>query len=277
MKPDKNRIPVVMLERYVLDELESGQREEIDKLLREDESLRSEVEIIKKTNREILDRYPPVKIAEDIRKRAESAGTSEPGYKKAFRMKLPAVFGFMGLATALLILFLAQPFFRTPVPGTGMEEFPDTVRFKGDATRTSPYISIFRKLGDSTERLENGSTVRVHDEIQLSYNALNRKYGTIFSIDGRGNVTLHYPASPGKDILLENKGEVFLRNSFELDDAPYFEKFYFITSDTDFDLNSILEQARHIAVSGKSSENTGMELPSHFSQTTLLLVKEKNH
>lgn len=70
----------------------------------------------------------------------------------------------------------------------------------------------------------------------MSYVAAGRAHGVIVSIDGRGQVTLHFPADAGAPTALESGRAVPLSHSYELDDAPLFERFMFVTAEAPDDL-----------------------------------------
>jgi hypothetical protein len=90
--------------------------------------------------------------------------------------------------------------------------------------------------------------------LQVSYVALGRPYGVIFSIDGAGVVTLHHPTSAeGEQALVDLDGAVPLPSAYELDDAPRFEKFFFVTALHPLDVTAILEKARHDDLFGLES------------------------
>ena len=60
----------------------------------------------------------------------------------------------------------------------------------------------------------------------------------VVSLDGSGVLTRHFPID-GFEPLLKNEGLYTLPFSYELDDAPYYEKFYLITSETPLNIDSI--------------------------------------
>jgi hypothetical protein len=175
-------------------------------------------------------------------------------------------------AAACLVLFLALPAGRraTGIAGT---DTTDVIRYKGDTKYSSPSLSIYRLRGDNTELLKDKAVVRPRDVIQVRYNALAKKYGAILSIDGRGSVTLHSPVPPSTEVALDHP-EALLARSFELDDAPDFEIFFFVTADSPFDLSLIQERAKKLALAGKAAVNRELDLPEGLTQTTFLLIKE---
>src|SRR5690606_33901846 len=96
------------------------------------------------------------------------------------------------------------------------------------------------------ERLVDGATAEEGDLVQLSYVSAGRRYGAIFSIDGTGELSLHLPLEGGEAVLLEAGPAVALSHAYELDDAPAFERFFFVVSDEPFRLEPILEAARSL-------------------------------
>ena len=93
----------------------------------------------------------------------------------------------------------------------------------------------------------------------------------IFSVDGRGSVTLHFPSGDRADTTLE-RGVHALEYGYELDDAPRFEKFLFVTSTQPLDVASLLEQAERKAKANPSHELT-LELSSEQDQATFVVRK----
>ncbi len=61
----------------------------------------------------------------------------------------------------------------------------------------------------------------------------------IFSVDGNGTVTVHYPYSGNESANLVMNEKTSLKSSFILDTAPKYEKFYFVTSYQKFDISGL--------------------------------------
>ncbi len=287
----KARIPQLYLEQALLDELP----EEKKGLLNSGEA-QSRLEELEASNREILLKYDPARMAERIRSRLESEGADEArsadagaaesrdgtageaqAGKKVIRREwfTRHRFGVMLAAAALTVfagtspfLFRSSPAVDTVAPGT------EITRIKG----MDPEISLYRKTGDAVEELSNGAVARESDLIQISYNAAGRPFGAIFSIDGRGVVTLHFPDNANGSIVLERDGEVALDFSYRLDDAPHFERFFFVTSDRTFDVDTVLKAAR--VLSGRlmreniKLEEGPLELPDGLAYMSVTLKKE---
>lgn len=133
-------------------------------------------------------------------------------------------------------------------------------------------LQIYRKNGESLEKLAHGESVKPRDLVQLSYSVEKRKYGAIVSVDGRKQATLHWPEKSGLSPLLEAGREVVLPSSFELDESPSFETFVFITSDQPFEVDQIVSGAK----SGRMDIKTGhfeIDLPQGMQQFVITLRK----
>ena len=108
--------------------------------------------------------------------------------------------------------------------------------------------------------------------LQLGYVSAGRRYGAVLSVDGRGSVTLHFPESPAGSPELKG-GTVSLPSAYELDDAPAFERFFFVTSDAPFDVGTVMESARQLAREPERARYAPLSLPEPLSQTSITLDK----
>ncbi len=154
-----------------------------------------------------------------------------------------------------------KPGAEEPRP-TGVEE----TRTKGQ----SPRLIVHRKLAEElAEELDEGTAVSEGDVLQVSYVAAGERRGVILSIDGRGEVTLHYPEREGDSTALRREGAVPLAHAYELDDAPDFERFVFVTSEDPTlapDVGAILESARAVAKDPARARAAALELPAGLRQ-----------
>lgn len=265
-------IPHLTLEQYVLGELPERKRIEIEKIISCDTNLQKEIEVIRQSNDELTAQLPASRMVQEIKLKAH---TSEVEKKFSRQTKMQNwwkidwnKYTFATVGTLLLAACLS-PFILTNFLNTAT---PDNTRIKG----LSPQITVYRSIKDSSERLSNNSKVNAGDIIQIGYIAAGKKYGAIVSIDGRKTFTMHYPSSDTASTLLKNGEEVLLDNSYELDDAPLFENFFFITSDDPIDVE-IVRSACHTLVSelknGKSEILPG--LPAQWIQYPFVLRKGK--
>jgi hypothetical protein len=146
----------------------------------------------------------------------------------------------------------------------------EEIRLKG----LSPRLVVYRKSGAEINRLDNGASASPGDVIQLSYVAAGKAFGAIYSVDGRGVVTLHYPDSnQGTAPELEQGGEISLPYAYELDDAPAYERFFFITSGKAFELKVADDAVNRLAAQTKKAGKKRLKLPSGFKQYSIILIK----
>lgn len=101
-------------------------------------------------------------------------------------------------------------------------------------------IRLYKKTDDGVQLLANGDSVKNGDIIQITYAPGKNNYGVIFSVDGNGNITRHFPEKSWKsERLSHEKPEIPLDFSYELDNAPSFECFVMVSSEKEFNLNDI--------------------------------------
>ena len=133
-------------------------------------------------------------------------------------------------------------------------------------------LAVHRKTRDGSEALADGARASAGDLLQLAYRAAGG-YGVILSLDGRGRITQHLPAEGDAAAALEPGRLVPLDFSYQLDDAPRFERFYLVTADAPFDVarvRSALEAARQHAPGPPDR----IGLPPGFEQSLFTLDKE---
>jgi hypothetical protein len=258
------------LERYLLGELPPTRMDEIKKLLETDSGLREELSALKRSNEEILKQYPPEAVVPQIKAQVETGQEDKAKQPVLFKRLLYATPVF---AAALVVLFIVfqNPGGRTVSDIEGLQG----TRIKGTEKidLTKPHILVHRKVNDTVELLEGGDNANAGDLLQIAYVSVGTPYGVIFSIDGGGVVTLHYPESEDKEPILDLDKRTLLPTSYELDDAPDFERFFFITSQSWIDVQTILNRAKVLAKNPKISETAELDLPDSFSQYSLLIKK----
>ena len=262
----RERVPDFLIEQAALGELSTI---ELD-ALRKECDLEARIAELELSNREILETYSPKEMADRIRFRAQaeasashSSGESGPRIVKGlFRVALPLA------AAAALFIAVGLPSVQER-PVTGGDDAVG-VRLKG----MEPSMRIYRRSGDEALRLENRQEVRENDLLQISYLASGSSYGVIFSIDGRGVVTLHHPDTLQGDQRLAADGEYALPFSYQLDDAPGFERFYFISGSEEIPMDLVMDEAKRVAASRTGSWVDAFRIPDKFAQQSILLIKE---
>lgn len=208
-----------------------------------------------------LDRHPPEQVAAEVARRAAAA--PRPG--RRWWLVVPVLAGF----AAALVAAVAVPR-RALAPGAGGPEGArDSVRVKGLA----PHLLVHRRTRQGAEQVAPGTPVRPGNLVQLGYVAAGRPYGAIVSLDGAGGVTRHWPVAGAAAATLESGREVLLPESFRLDAAPRFERFFLVTSDHPFDVGAVLQAARALA-SRPDAHDGRLPLPSGLAEVDVVLPKE---
>ncbi|MBN1595927.1 hypothetical protein JW933_08395 [candidate division FCPU426 bacterium] len=218
------------LEQYLLNELPPERKREIDGRLDNDPELRRRLEALKHTTNDILAAYPPREMAQRIKDRW--AAFSSRRRLRPLPWLLPSLVA--GAAVLLLALPSLQPVFFQLSEGT---------RIKGQAAQ----LYLYRRVGDQVQLLKNNDSGQKGDLLQIAYMSSRDAFGIILSLDGRGNVTLHFPSDPAASTKLSRPNKTLLPNAYELDDAPGYERFFFLTSASALDVNMVLQAARQLA------------------------------
>ena len=214
---------------------------------------------IEASNEQILADYPPEQILPMIHAGLAKAGDRRP----MLTIKLALA------GAALLVLVIAAAWWLSPtapadqVDGTLLTG-PEQTRAKGD-----PRMELHRQVGTSSAPMASGERGEAGTVLQLRYFAGGHRHGVIFSVDGRGQVNLHLPASPEGSTRLTPDQTVALPYSYELDDSPDFERFFFVTSKEAFDSRSALEAARR----QNPGKNQVLELPPGLAVKEILILK----
>ena len=259
----KKNIPDLYYEQILLSEISE---EEAKKILSEPGS-KEKIEQLKDSNAEILFNHPPHKIAAGISARLEKK--KKFSIKDLISRKLVSQIATGAAALTLITIAIINP----ASPG----------KSAGDGNNTkgiTPKLEIYRdesEDGNSIFRLlEDKATVHNNDLIQLSYRPAGKPYGIIFSIDGTGTVNSYYPQYFSDQAnALEKGGKITLDFSLRLDDAPLFEKFFFITSEEEFSPAEIEEIAEKFAADQDRVTSSDLPLPSKYEQYSITFYKEE--
>ncbi len=242
------------LERFRLDELPEEEMRSIQKALDEDPDLRARLKALEGSDREIHESYPADWVARRVARRLERRGVPSISWGGVGpRLVLAAVM----LLAVVFSIYLPGP----EVPPAWDRKGMDGIRLKG----VKPDLLLYRKRASEVEQLADSSMAYAGDLIQVFYRAAGKPFGVIVSVDGRGTVTRHLPASGTRAVRLMQGDPVPLDYSYELDDAPKWERFYFLTADTSFDVRDVTRAAKD----GLDSLRVGSE----FEQFAITLYK----
>ncbi len=275
MKADHHepRVPDIILERYRLNELPQREADRLTDRLRDDAALRDRLDRLARSDDEMRGNGAAEQIEERVRRRV--AGQDSPGGRRSRRLAswaLPA----LAAAATIFIGVVA----RTPAPpreGTGASSATDGERAKGGLR---PALALYRRTANGSETLADGAVARAGDLVRVGYRPAGRSYGVILSIDGRGAVTMHLPPAGDRAAALDRGTTALLDQAYELDDAPEWERFYFVTGDTAFPVAPVMEAARRAATDRPSTPLRAgrppatLALPRGLEQSTFSLQKE---
>lgn len=263
----KETISEYYLERYVLGELPDEDAEEIQRLTSSNPELQAALENLESSNQDILTLYPPLTVKASLLTRLNDRPN------KIFPLK--RILTISSAVAAFLILILVLPLFKQRPRIIYPDPEHDVTLVKGippvDLSLTQ--LLVYRKIHDKVEILADGEKASEGDLLQLAYVTTEDSYGVILSIDGRGTVTLHFPESKGKSTKLELSKQFLLPNAIELDDAPNFERFFFLTSEYPIDVDGVLREAQDLANNPERVQQKNLDLPESFKQYSVLILK----
>ncbi len=240
------------LERYLLREAPAPELADLDRRVAGDPVLAERVADLRRSNEELLQRYPTRWMCRRIERKLRRSRGGAPPRWSAYRLwAAPALTAVLAVAAGTALLdrgtesFLPAGDDDPTVPGRSAPS-PDggavpVERVKGG--EAEPRLMIYRKVVGGHERLEDGSLAREGDLLQIVYRSDGLAYGAIFSVDGRGAVTRHLPAAGEHAVPLAKRDT--LDFAYELDDAPRWERFYLVASDRPFGLSAVREELAH--------------------------------
>ena len=255
-----------LLERLALGELDAETAADVRRrLAAEGRSPDDIAAVVAASNREILEQLPATPTAAAIKRRAERAAAAErPVRRRAFFWSAP--FALVGAAAAVLLV--ARPW----QPKCDYVS-PDGECIIDKGGEVTPRLYVYRHAAAGDERLRDGARAARGDLLQLAYRSRVGGYGVLLSIDGGGKVTLHWPEnSAGAATLKPIPDEIRLPSSYELDDAPGFERFFLVRATAPFSVATATEAARALAAQ-PSARKQSLALPPGFEQISLALDK----
>ena len=255
------RVPDLLLERYRLGEMTPDEGAAFERRLHGDEELRQRLRALDASDEEIRRRYPAEVLGSQVRRRLEAGAKDAPRTAGArffgLRWRTVAV-----LAGVLVLAVLVGP------PLLGPDDDPGD-RVKG----LDPTLLLFRKTPEGSEPLKDGAAARAGDLIRIGYRAAGERWGVIVSVDGRGVVTQHLPRDGAQAARLSTESQALLDFAYELDDAPRWERFYFVAGSAPFDATPVIEAARGVAAPGAAGPPPVLPLRMNVKQSSVLLVK----
>ena len=237
-------IPDWKLERFLTGDLPEEEMNKLRELEANDAVFANRVKMLREDNKAILSKLPFETLAANLG--TDAAGNAaKNAAKNAVRFTLvkfaaAAMFVF----AVALVAFFAQSetsVMNERVGGdvanvngsqntqVALAETQSDTRIKGLDAR----MEVWKKTSAGIVQLNDLDSVGEGDEIQLRYAVPEKCFGLLFSMDGNGALTLHM-GDGVKAIELAPGKMNSLPFAYKLDDAPYFEKFFFVTSPKEF-------------------------------------------
>lgn len=208
-----------------------------------EDSVKQALDELNESNVQILNSYKTddMKAAVAAKLSGKNIENTKKTVKTGFKIYRIASFA----AAAIFIAAIALPVSLN----TNKSKTPQaTERTKGPARsdNTETSLHIYRQKGREIQSLENETFAKQGDVLQITYTAGNSEYGVIFSVDGNGNITRHFPGNSWTaEALKHGNEEIPLDFSYELDDAPDFECFIMVTSNQQFELNDLSKKIKN--------------------------------
>ncbi len=308
----KHRIPTWLLERAALGEVPPERADEVREILAGDPAERARLAELEASNAEILAALPPADVAAEVARRAGTppgflrtlwyrtfgrmfaGGTMRGlpvlpvnGRGRTRRRLMVTSSSLAALAGVVVVAVAVGRQVGWPGRGasdgagdgevsTGLGDIGDGIGEEGDPrAKGAPRLLLHRKRGDRVERLDaRNDRARPGDRIQISYAAGTAVHGVILSIDGAGAVTLHFPVADSASTALHRGAVASLGHSYELDDAPGYERFLFVTSPGPIDVAAVVARAEALARDPQRAARDSLSLPNDQAQIWYTLRKE---
>ena len=246
-------IPDWKLERFLTGDLPEEEMNKLRELEAQDAVFANRVKMLREDNKAILSKLPFEALAANLGTAMDTAAKNAPRFTLV-KFAAAAMFVF----AVALVAFFAQR--ETSVMNervgsdvanvngsqntqVALAENKSDTRIKGLDAR----MEVWKKTQAGIVQLNDLDSVGEGDEIQLRYAVPEKCYGLLFSMDGNGALTLHM-GDGVKAIELAPGKMNSLPFAYKLDDAPYFEKFFFVTSPKEFaveenDIDKLLKRS----------------------------------
>lgn len=255
-------LPDWLVERAALDEVAPVHRERLDRA--DPSELAEKIAALRDANAAELANHPADPAVAII-----EARVANEAKRRAERRRLRRFIGVLGVAmTAAAVMIAVNVLGGHPAEPTRVAR---TTQYEDTRVKGMPRLLVFRQAGERAERLDADALVHPGEVLQLRYNPGGKAYGLIASVDGAGVVTLHFPASEDAPTKIARESTA-LPSAYALDDAPRFERFFFITANEPIDVAETLTALRTLAKRTDSGD-ASLELPEALHQWSLRLRK----
>lgn len=206
------------LEAYAAGDLPEEQSAALRADLAESPALKERLDILIESNKNLLEHHPASGVWLEVQRRLKNQTPQDRQAKSDHPRKRLL----LALSSALCVVFVLAVF-PTSVPDSTDQGF----RTKG----ATPELHIFQiNTENSPRRLPRGALVSEGTRLQVSVRNAGQLHAMIVSLDGRGALTTHFPSQGESSLIGESVHS--LKASYTLDDAPDYETFVLITSES---------------------------------------------
>ncbi|MEC8423552.1 MAG: hypothetical protein VX000_07225 [Myxococcota bacterium] len=212
------------LEQYVLGEVPAERAHDVAARAADPE-VAARIDAIRASDVDVLTRWPPERVAPDIRRKAGLA-------KTAANQDRGWVIGASVAAMTLLAVAVLPPTLNSGA--SDADPAASSARTKGVL---SPELVVLGRGASGTRRLGAGDAVEDGDVLQVGYLAGGARHGAIGIIDGSGAAVVLYP--DGGSDRLDAGGEVMLPQSITLDAPEGFVRILRVADDGDVDVDAV--------------------------------------
>ena len=122
--------------------------------------------------------------------------------------------------------------------------------------------------GQWAREIKGRGLAQAGDRLQVSIVGAAGQFAVVCSIDGHGQVTQHFPTDG--EFAKVTESPFNLPNSYELDDAPGFERFILFTSSQPLSVEVMLERVRR---SNPQADAQILDLPEDVYQSSWVVKK----
>ncbi|MBU1222125.1 hypothetical protein KKF34_19880 [Myxococcota bacterium] len=256
---------VLTIEKYILGELPINLMNEISTASSNNPELKQDIDDIIEQNKFYNKLQDHKKILNNIKNQVDlKKNRPFPALKLAG--------AFTVIITIITTGFIV--FNNTHTPNRDFNDFNNFKLFNvgEDRVKGSNGFRIFRQRNGKVEKLNNNSSAKEGDILEVKIDS-HHGYGVLLSVDGRSNVTLHFPEHEGDSTSLAGQHP---NRAYELDDAPDFERFIFVQSNKPINTSHIINFVKNT----KKISNINRIFksnPNIAQETTIILIKKRSN
>jgi|GEM_PF-2091225 len=264
------KISDLKLEQWLLGELSAEDSAQLTSEIENNPELRSRIDAMKQQSQELFQKHPPERFHTEVEQKIQLLEAQQE-YAQSQRFSpvhWRMLAGVLALGLALVVIV---PPLGTQDPDVGTD---NTEQGSGYRTKGETIHLMAHRVDDSGQTsLADGVRVQAGDRIQLSIDKATGRSFVVFSIDGRGVLSEHYPRESKPKI--ETEAFFSLPTSYRLDDAPDFEDFYLVSSAQLLDRDDILKKANAAQQQPDFQESFRSMLSPQLTINRISLQKEK--